>query len=92
MPDYNFPSSRKVRVKESRPFNKVWLLVFILIAFNAFTVAAAHNTIEHYKAVEDQKFTDRVNELERFYYGFCIYTKDLGLADGLDYQRLCGDL
>jgi hypothetical protein len=67
-------------------------LIALLIITNILTLVGGYFYIQNYKQHLDDQFTKRSNELESFYYGFCVYTKELGVTDGLDYQRLCGDL
>jgi hypothetical protein len=68
----------------------VFTIVIILIAANIATIIAAEKQIAYVKATEASKFSDKVNELDRFYYGFCDAAKSSGYGSLADYQNLCG--
>ncbi len=65
-------------------------LLVALVITNILTIVGAVTYVNRSLDAEHDRFSVRVRELDKFYYGFCKDVQGSGLGFGKNYERLCG--
>ncbi len=67
------------------------IIVTILVITNLLTIGAALSAYDHYRKEANADVSARINELDKFYYGFCLEARQRGMGEGQNYELLCGN-
>lgn len=85
---YGFSSGRKPATKKSSMKN---IIIAVLVFTNVLTIVFGLLFVASLNNVFDDERGELINELDKFYFGFCMDAKDSGYGDLSSYSRLCGD-
>ncbi len=67
------------------------IIIAVLIATNVLTIASAFLFVDALNIGFDEERGELIDELDRFYYGFCMDAKQSGYGSLESYTRLCGE-
>lgn len=67
------------------------LIIGILIVTNVLTIVFANFFVDALNGVFNEEQDGLVNELDKFYFGFCLEAKESGYGTLESYTRLCGE-